>query len=165
MPSSFCLQYQNHCRSCRKGAKPPGASTVSGTKPLLHCKYFCCQLDIGIRVCGQVLPTAQDHTALCTLNTCSLVQRNGAALMHLVTFPAHVAATAVWHCWKLLKSPVWITLVSSQQKKKKGISRVKEKILRTMENSPHLPPAKHRKQQWQSDQLFHSHHTIFLQAF
>lgn len=39
-------------------------------------------------------------------------------------------------------------LVSSKQKKKKGISRVKEKILRTMENSPHLLPAKHRKQQW-----------------
>lgn len=98
---------------------------------------------------------------------CSLVQRKGAALMQLVTFPASEAARAVWHCWWLHLCEVYRLkklLSAAKKERKKGISRVKEKILRTMENSIHLLPAKHRKQQWKNDQLFHLYHT-FLQTF
>lgn len=77
--------------------------------------------------------------------------------MQLVTFPAYGTATAVWHCLRLhlcQVSSVKKLLSAGNKKRKKGISRVKEKILRTMENSPHLLPAKHRKQRWSCDQFF-----------
>lgn len=97
-------------------------------------------------------------TPLCD---CTLVQRKGAAWV--VTLPAYgtttaVAALLMTSCVSSLQCEE--ALISSKKphtNQRKGISRLKGKNPRTIENFTHFLTAKHRKHQWECEQLFYSH--------
>lgn len=93
VPSSFCLQYKNQCKSCRKGDKPSGALSSLQIHLLSARHQDKCMWASPSR-CSESHCSLQPYT-------CSLVQRKGAALTQLVIFPAYGTARAVWHCWWL----------------------------------------------------------------